>query len=118
MDLITILIILLTVAIGIERVLEIIKPLYLEIKNYFGKMKFSECSKMEKIIMSILIGPSMCIISQIGIDIPSVNEAALIQYILAGLIASMGSNFIHTLLSIAVALKDGAESIKTGNSTE
>lgn len=108
----TALTIILAVAIAVERVIEVIKPLYLQVKNkLFGK-EYPECSKTEKIVMTILLGPVMCIIAQVGIDIPKVNEAAVIQYILAGLLASTGSNVIHALLNIVVALKDAAEGIK------
>lgn len=111
MNLLTMLTIVLAVAIAVERVVEIIKPLYLNIKNVFAKNIYTDCSKTEKIIMTILLGPVMCTIAKIGIDIPSVNEAAAIQYILAGLLASMGSNYLHTLLSIIIAIKNGAEGV-------
>lgn len=112
MDFVTVLTIILAVAIAVERVIEVIKPLYLQIKNKLLGKEYQECSKTEKIVMTILLGPVMCIIAQIGIDIPKVNEAAVIQYILAGLVSSMGSNVIHALLNIVVALKDAAEGIK------
>jgi hypothetical protein len=43
-----------------------------------------------------------------------VNEAALIQFILAGLVASLGSNVLHAILSIILAIKNNAENIKNG----
>lgn len=104
--------VLLAAAVALERLIEIIKPLCLKIKNVFTKVEYQECGKTEKIIMSILLGPVLCILAQIGIDVPKVNEAAVIQYILAGLIISLGSNFLHVLLSIIVAVKDAAEGLK------
>jgi hypothetical protein len=111
-NIIMVLIILLAVAGAIERLVEVIKPVYLQVKNAITKAGFQECTKSEKIVMSILLGPALCIITQIGIDIPRVNESAIIQYILAGLLASMGSNILHTVLSILLAFKDAAEGIK------
>jgi len=103
--------ILLAVAVGLERLIEVVKPLYLQIKNKISKVQYEECSKAEKIIMSIILGPVLCILAQIGIDVPYVNEGALIQYILAGLLASLGSNVLHVVLSIIVAIKDAAEAL-------
>lgn len=101
--------ILLTAATVLERLIEVVKPLYLKIKNRFSKEEYQECSKTEKIVMSIILGPLLCILAQIGIDIPKMNEAALIQYIFAGLIISLGSNCLHAILSIIIAVKDAAE---------
>ena len=112
MDIITVLTIILAVAIAVERVAGGIKPLYLQVKNTFAKRKYLECSKVEKEVLTILLGPVMCIIAQIGIDIPQVNEAAVIQYILAGLVASLGSNTLHALLNIVLAVKNNAEGIE------
>lgn len=111
MDIITILTIVLAVAVATERVVEIIKPLYLSIKKHFCKLA-DECTKTEKIIMSVLTGPMLCIIGGIGIDIPGIAEPAIVQAILTGLFASIGSNAIHTILSLVVAFKDAAEGIK------
>ena len=101
-------------AIALERLVEVIKPLYLQIKSaVFGKV-FKECLSEEKKIMTIILGPVMCIVARVGIDIPAVSEAVIIQYILAGLVASLGSNVLHALLSIVLAIKNNAENIKTG----
>lgn len=108
MNIESVLTLVLAAAIATERLVEVIKPLYLKVKNYFGK--YIECSKTEKIIMSVLAGPILCIIAGIGIDIPGVST--LVQAILTGLFASIGSNVIHTLLSLVVAFKDAAEGIK------
>jgi hypothetical protein len=104
--------ILMTAATVLERLIEAVKPLYLQIKNRFSKIKYSECSKTEKIIMSVILGPVLCISARIGIDIPQLNEPALIQYISAGLIISLGSNYLHAVLSIVIAIKDAAEGLR------
>jgi hypothetical protein len=105
-----ILTIVLAVAIATERFVEVVKSIYLKIKNHFGS--FEECTKAEKIIMSVLVGPALCIVSGIGIDIPGIAEPVIVQAIFTGLFASIGSNVIHTLLGLVVAFKDAAESIK------
>lgn len=101
--------ILLTMATALERLIEVIKPLYLQIKNEFSRIKYQECSKTEKIIMSIILGPVLCILARVGIDIPKVDELPFVQYIFAGLIISLGSNCLHSLLSIIIAVKNAAE---------
>lgn len=112
MDIVTVLTVILAVAIATERLVEVVKPLYLKLKNRFAKTVFIECTKTEKIIMSVLIGPALCIVSGIGIDIPGIAEPVIVQAILTGLFASIGSNVIHALLGLVVAFKDAAEGIK------
>ncbi len=114
MDFTSLLGIIVAAAIALERLVEVIKPFYLQIKKYVTGKEYLECSETEKKIMTILLGPVMCIVAQIGIDVPKVNEAALIQYILAGLVASLGSNVLHAILSIILAIKNNAENIKNG----
>lgn len=113
MDITTLLGIIVAAAIALERLVEVIKPFYLQIKKYIMGKTYSECTETEKKVMTIILGPIMCIVGQIGIDVPSVNEAALIQYILAGLVASLGSNVLHALLSIILAIKNNAENVKS-----
>ena len=112
MNIETVLTIILAVAIAVERLVEVVKPLYLRVKNTILKREYRECTKTEKIIMTVLIGPVLCIISGIGIDIPGITEPVIVQAILTGLFASIGSNVIHTLLGLVVAFKDAAEGIK------
>ena len=107
--------IILATAIALERLVELIKPFYLQIKKYVLGKVCADCSTTEKKVITILLGPVMCIIAQIGIDIPKVNESALIQYILAGLVASLGSNVLHAFLSIILAIQKNSESIKNPN---
>jgi len=97
----------LAVAIAVERLVEVIKPFYLKAKNAFLKHNDEECTKTEKIIMTVLVGPFICIVGGVGINISGVSAVG--QQVLCGLIASIGSNVIHTLLNIVVAFKDIAE---------
>lgn len=107
----SVLTIVLAVAIATERVVEVIKPLYLKVKNFFTKKAETECDKTEKIIMSVLTGPVICVALGIGIDIPEVPIIA--QSILLGLFASVGSNAIHLVITTLTALKDATEGLKT-----
>jgi hypothetical protein len=106
----SILALVLAVAIATERVVEVIKPLYLKVKNFFAKGTYLECDKTEKIIMSVLAGPVICVILNIGINISGVPIIA--QSILLGLFASVGSNAIHLIITTLTALKDATEGIK------
>jgi hypothetical protein len=115
MDLITTLGIVAATAVAVERGVTVIKPLYLKVKNTFAKTPATECTKTEKEIITVILGPVICIVAQIGIDIPGVTENAYVQYVLAGLLASLGSNVLHALLSIILAIKNSAEEIKTPN---
>ena len=114
MDFGTLLGIICAVSVALERLVELIKPFYLQIKEYALGKPQDECSSTEKKVMAILLGPVICVIAQIGIDIPGVNEAAVIQYFLAGLVASLGSNVLHALLNIVLAIKNNAEQLKNG----
>ena len=118
MDLASLLGILLAVSIGLERLIVFIQPFYLLIKQVVLGKVYEECTPAEKRNMAILLGPVLCILAQIGIDLPQVNEAAVIQYILAGLVASLGSGTLHALYSIVVAIQKNTEALKNGNSTE
>lgn len=106
----SILSIVLAVAIATERVVEIIKPLYLRAKNVILKRNDEECTKTEKIIMSVLTGPAICLILGMTADIPEIPT--VVQSILLGLFASVGSNVIHTIISTITALKDATEGLK------
>jgi predicted histidine transporter YuiF (NhaC family) len=100
----------LAVAIATERVVEVIKPLYLKVKNFLTKNNYSECDKTEKIIMSVLAGPVICVVLGIGINISGIPVIA--QSILLGLFASVGSNAIHLIITTLTALKDATEGLK------
>jgi hypothetical protein len=117
MDFVTMLGVLLGVSVAVERAAEIIKPLYLKIINNYLKTPRTECTKIEKEIMSILLGPVICIVAQVGIDLPGISEANIIQQILAGLVASLGSNVLHALMSIILAIKNSAETVNTTDTT-
>lgn len=107
--------ILLAVSIALERLIVFIQPFYLQIKSVIFGKKYEECTPAEKRNMAILLGPVLCILAQIGIDLPQINEAAVIQYILAGLVASLGSGTLHALYNIVVAIQKNAENLKNGN---
>lgn len=108
----TLLGILLAVSVALERLIVFIQPFYLQIKSVLLARKYTECTAAEKRNMAILLGPVLCVLTKIGIDLPQVNEAAVIQYILAGLVASLGSGTLHSLYSIVVAIQKNAESLK------
>jgi len=114
MDLVSLLGVLLAVSIGLERLVEFIKPFYLQIKAVIFAKKYYECTAAEKRNMAILLGPVLCILSRIGIDLPQINEAAVIQYILAGLVASLGSSTLHAVYNIVLAIQKNAENLKNG----
>lgn len=98
-----------SVAVAVERATEVLKPVYLKIKNKVFKKDQTECTKEEKNILSIILGVLICIIMHIGVDIPGINETSVIQQILAGLISSFGSNVLHVALSILTGVKDTTE---------
>lgn len=118
MDMVTSLGVLLAVSIALERLIVFIQPFYLQIKTVILGKTYTECTAAEKRNMAILLGPVLCILAQIGIDLPQINEAAIIQYILAGLVASLGSGTLHALYNIVVAIQKNAENIKNGNVDE
>jgi hypothetical protein len=109
---------LLAVSIGLERLIVFIQPFYLKIKGYITGKVYTECTAVEKRNMAILLGPATCILTQIGIDLPQVNEPAIIQYILAGLVASLGSGTLHSVYSIVVAFQKNLENLKNGTPPE
>ncbi len=115
MDFVVLLGILLAVSIALERLIVFIQPFYLQIKSIILGRVYKECSSAEKRNMAILLGPVLCILARIGIDLPQINEAAIIQYMLAGLVASLGSGTLHALYSIVVAIQKNAESLRNGS---
>ncbi len=100
-----------------ERITELVKPIYLKIKNRIMKSDFKECTKAEKIILTVFLGTLICLMLQIGIDIPAVDEPAIVQQLFAGLISSVGSNFLHLILTILTGIKDIQESRLYRNKT-
>jgi hypothetical protein len=99
-----------SIAIIVERITEILKPAYLSIKNKIFKKAQSECTKPEKITITIILSIILCISLGIGVDIPGITKTSLMQEILAGLISSFGSNILHIVLTILTGLKDTVES--------
>lgn len=98
-----------SVAVAVERATEVLKPVYLKAKNQIFKKELTECTRTEKYIMTIILGTLFCILIQVGVDIPGINEPMIIQEILAGLISSFGSNMLHIILSILTGIKDTTE---------
>jgi hypothetical protein len=97
------------VAVVAERITEILKPSYLSLKNKIFKKEQSECTKLEKIAMTILFSVLICVLTGIGIDIPGISEKKILQEILAGLVSSFGSNILHMLLSVLTGVKNVIE---------
>jgi hypothetical protein len=115
MDFAALLGVLLGVSIALERLIVFIQPFYLRIKDVVLGKHYLGVTPGEKRNMAILLGPVLCVLTKIGIDLPQVNESALIQYLLAGLVASLGSGTLHALYSILVAIQKNAEGLKNGN---
>lgn len=98
-----------SVAVIVERITEILKPVYLKAKNRIFKKEYAECSKAEKITLTILFSVFICIFLGIRIEIPGIAKTILFQEILAGLISSFGSNILHMFLTILTGLKNTIE---------
>lgn len=98
-----------SVAVAVERITEVLKPAYLAVKNKIFKKNQLECTKLEKNIITILLGIFICMSMKIGIDIPGIPEGSILQEIFAGLVSSPGSGILHTLLSILAGLKNAIE---------
>jgi len=113
MDIVTILGIIAGVSTSVERLAEVIKPLYLKAKSALLKKTFDECSGFEKEAITMLLGPILCISLSINIGISVINP--IMAQIFVGLLASLGSNVIHAIMSIVVAIKDNTECVKNPN---
>lgn len=98
-----------SVAVAVERIMEILKPAYLAVKNKIFKKEQTECTKMEKTTMTIVLSILICISMGIGINIPGIAASSLLQQIFAGLVASFGSSMLHMFLSILTGIKDTVE---------
>lgn len=99
-----------SVAVAVERITEILKPAYLIVKKRALKKEQSECTKVEKNTLILLLSIFICIIMHIKIDIPGITESGSIQEILAGLVSSFGSSILHTLVTILSGVKNTIES--------
>lgn len=98
-----------SVATAVERLTIFAKPFFLKTKIFLFRKNFTECTKIEKIFITIILGILLCIALQFSIDIPSVNEPAIVGQILAGLISSFGSNTLHTILAVLTSIKEQHE---------
>lgn len=106
----SIMFIILSVAVATERLTEVVKPLYLKVKNTITKKQDAECNKTEKTMMAIAIGVVLALISSVNLGITGMP--IILQQIMIGLLASFGSGFIHTIINIVIAFKEQAEGIK------
>lgn len=97
------------VSVAAERATEIFKPIFLILRNKLLKTNAPECSKPEKVFISMIFGVLIAIAVQVGIDIPAVNETPVEQQVFAGLVSSFGSNILHMVLSILTGVKDSRE---------
>lgn len=104
---------LLGISVTVERTTEIIKSIYRPIRNtLFKKPKEEEITKIEKEAISFLAGVGTCASIGFGVDIPGVNEGVFVQFMIAGAISGLGSNVIHAIISILVAIKNNIEEAK------
>jgi hypothetical protein len=103
---------LLVASIGVERITEILKKFYLPIKKKIFKKEFKEIESYEKQFISLAVSIIICLSLSIGFDIPNIAETLLVQQLLASAVASMGSNVIHSILGVVVAIKDSLGKIK------
>jgi hypothetical protein len=97
------------VSVAAERATEVFKPIFLGLRNKIFKTNAPECSKPEKVFMSMIFGVLIAMAVQVGIDIPSVTETPVEQQVFAGLVSSFGSNILHIVLSILTGVKDTRE---------
>lgn len=103
----SILAIVLAVALSTERFVEVLKPIYLKVKKLIIKEEYIEIDKTEKIIMSIVVGVAISLFS--GVNVGITYLPIYTQQVLIGLVASLGSNVIHTLINLLVAFKESTE---------
>lgn len=108
----------LAVSIAIERLVELVKPLYIKAKNCITKRHDIEPTQTEKIVITIIIGPVVALVAgALGVQevSPFANVSPIAQQILIGFIASFGSNVIHPIIGLVAAFKDAAEGLKNKN---
>lgn len=108
----------LAVAIAVERLVELVKPLYLQAKNTLLQKKSTELLATEKIVITIILGPMLAVVGgALGVRevSPLVGISPIAQQIIIGLLASFGSNVIHPLIGLVVAIKNAAEGLKDKN---
>lgn len=98
-----------SVAVAAERATEVLKPIYLSVKNKIFKKDQTECTKLEKITMTILLCNLICIVMGISLGIPGIPNASILQNILAGLVSSFGSNILHIVINILSGVQVSVE---------
>ena len=108
----------LTVAITVERLTELVKPLFLKAKSILKKKNYTDLTGSEKIAITIITGPVLTLVAgALGVQevSPFLGAPPVVQQILIGLFASFGSNMLHPLIGLVAAFKDAAESLKDKN---
>jgi hypothetical protein len=119
MDFVAILTSLLLIAGIVEALMEVLKGPYLQVKNIFlvllKRALAKEMTGYEKRFLTLIVALIICLSAGFGVDIPAYDEPVWLQCLLAGILVSLGSNMLHLLLSIAVAIKDGIEKIREVN---
>jgi hypothetical protein len=63
-------------------------------------------------MISLVISILLCISLGVGIDIPNVNESLLFQQLFASVVASTGSNVIHSILGVLIGFKENINDVK------
>jgi ABC-type polysaccharide/polyol phosphate export permease len=103
---------LLVTAIGVERITEIVKNFYLPVKSKVLKKEYTVITPQEKQFISLCVSIVICLSLGIGFNIPGVLESLLVQQLLAATVASVGSNMIHSILGVIIAIKKSIGDIK------
>lgn len=93
-------------ATSVERLVQIGKPIYLQLKNRIIKKEYKDITGYEKETLAVVISIGACILTQFKIEIPGINTPVMLQYILTGLITSLGSGLLHNLVNLVIAIKD------------
>jgi len=96
-----------TIAVVVERTTQLIKPIYMKIKNKIMIKQVEELSAMEKETISIVVGILLCLLSNTGV--PLSNQTEYINCIIAGLISSLGSNVLHSIIAMLTITKTNME---------
>ena len=101
-----------TLGVVVERITQVTKPIYMKVKNNMFKTDGKELEPIEKECISIIVGIGLCLISNTGIQLSNVNQ--YIQCILAGVISSLGSNILHSVISMLQIIKTNMDSKSEG----
>lgn len=86
----------------VERVTEFVK------QGVTSQIKNDEMSTVGKEALSLSVGCAVCIAGGINLY-DGLQVAPLVNQVFAGVIVSLGSNFLHQALSLVLAFKSSAE---------